>query len=135
MLPKKITDYDVLKKHYTFLNDENDKSWESNLVSNYHETLFKEFAVCDLSKYKSGDIALRWRSANEVVEGKCESICANVSCTETLNLSSYEVLFNYIEHKVKKQALVKVRVCPECSYKLNYKLKFKKTEPTKEESD
>lgn len=22
MLPKKITDYDVLKKHYTFLNDE-----------------------------------------------------------------------------------------------------------------
>uniref|UniRef100_A0A3B0N6J2 Uncharacterized protein n=1 Tax=Theileria annulata TaxID=5874 RepID=A0A3B0N6J2_THEAN len=117
MVPKKITDYDVLKKHYTFLNDKNDKTWESNLVS-----------ICDLSRYKSGDIALRWRSANEVVEGKCENICANVTCSETTNLSSYEVLFNYIEHETKKQALVKVRVCPECSYKLNYKSKHKKSE-------
>ncbi len=32
-----------------------------------------------------------------------------------------QVNFAYVEDKVKKNALVKLRLCPECAYKLNYK--------------
>ncbi|AFZ79192.1 hypothetical protein BEWA_020380 [Theileria equi strain WA] len=122
---RRVTDYDILRKYYTFLNDEKDNTWESNLVSSYHESLFKEYAVCDLSRYESGNIGLRWRSAHEVVSGKCEKICANTICNENANLKSYEVLFNYKEHDTSKQALVKVRVCKSCSKLLNYKKEFK----------
>ena len=39
----------------------------------------------------------------------------------TLGLSSYEVNFAYEEAGQRKQALVKLRVCPQCAFKLNYR--------------
>ena len=33
--------------------------------------------------------------------------------------------FGYVEAEVKKNALVKVRLCPDCSWKLNYRKKRK----------
>ena len=39
-------------------------------------------------------------------------------------MESYEVNFTYFEENTKKHALVKVRLCVECSVKLNYKVKF-----------
>ena len=33
--------------------------------------------------------------------------------------------FGYVEAGVKKNALVKVRLCPDCSWKLNYRKKRK----------
>lgn len=35
-------------------------------------------------------------------------------------MKTWEVNFGYLEHGEKKNALVKVRLCPDCSYKLNY---------------
>jgi hypothetical protein len=36
-------------------------------------------------------------------------------------MSLWQVNFAYEEEKVKKNALVKLRLCPECGQKLNYK--------------
>ena len=38
---------------------------------------------------------------------------------------TWEVDFGYVEAGEKKNALVKVRLCPDCSYKLNYRRKRK----------
>lgn len=40
-------------------------------------------------------------------------------------LRTWEVDFGYVEAEVKKNALVKVRLCPDCSWKLNYRKKRK----------
>lgn len=74
-----------------------------------------------MSKYKEGKIGMRWRTEKEVIKGKGQFICGNLNCDETAELKSYEVNFGYIEHGVKQNALVKIRVCPECVYKLFYK--------------
>jgi protein FRA10AC1 len=52
--------------------DENDTeiSWEQRIAKRYYEKLFKEYAICDLKRYKEGRIAMRWRTENEVVVGK-----------------------------------------------------------------
>lgn len=64
---------------------------------------------------------MRWRNEKEVINGKGQFICGNLICNETAELKSYELNFGYIEKGIKKNALVKVRVCPECVYKLFYK--------------
>ncbi|CAG8447992.1 11233_t:CDS:2 [Acaulospora colombiana] len=48
-------------------------------------------------------------------------ICASTRCSEKNDLKSWEVNFAYIEDGEKKNALVKIRLCPKCSGKLNYK--------------
>ncbi|KAK2154229.1 hypothetical protein LSH36_274g06068 [Paralvinella palmiformis] len=65
-------------------------------------------------------IALRWQVEKEVVLGKGQFVCGNKNCEQTEGLRTWEVNFGYIEHGQKKNALVKLRLCPECSYKLNY---------------
>jgi len=47
---------------------------------------------------------------------------------ESSDLQSWEVNFAYVEDGEKKNALVKVRLCKECSYKLNYKKQQKRAE-------
>lgn len=71
-------------------------------------------------KYKENRIGLRWRTEKEVVSGKGQFECGNKKCTAREGLRSYEVNFAYTEAGESKQALVKLRVCPKCSYKLNY---------------
>lgn len=73
--------------------------------------------------YKEGKIALRWRVEREVISGKGQFVCASTRCESTKSLKSWEVNFGYIEDGEKKNELVKVRLCPECSDKLNYKTK------------
>ena len=69
---------------------------------------------------------MRWRTEKEVVLGKGQFICGNKICEEKDNLKSWEVNFEYKEAKEeKKNALVKLRLCPECSDKLNYHHKKK----------
>uniref|UniRef100_S4RY19 FRA10A associated CGG repeat 1 n=1 Tax=Petromyzon marinus TaxID=7757 RepID=S4RY19_PETMA len=46
--------------------------------------------------------------------------CGNKRCQESEGLRSWEVNFGYVEAAEKKNALVKLRLCPECSNKLNY---------------
>jgi protein FRA10AC1 len=66
-------------------------------------------------------IGLRWRTQDEVFKGKGQFICGNKKCDRKDDLKSYEVNFAYVEAKEKKNALVKLRTCPECAFKLNYK--------------
>ncbi|UYV65844.1 FRA10AC1 [Cordylochernes scorpioides] len=129
-------------------------SLEKRLAKKYYDRLFKEYSICNLSLYKENKmmarahnqghhnmVALRWRVEQEVIEGKGQFICGNKQCQETEGLRSWEVNFGYMEHGEKKNALVKLRLCPPCSDKLNYrhrrkeiKLKKKRSRPSQEVS-
>lgn len=91
------------------------------MAKKYYDKLFKEYCICDLTYYKYNKVALRWRTEKEVVVGKGQFECGNKKCNIKEGLRSWEVNFGYIEHGEKKNALVKLRLCPECSTKLNYR--------------
>ena len=142
-----LSELDLLRKHHQFLRDEDSQThevpltWEQRLAKKYYDKLFKEYCLCSLSKYKTFQIAMRWRTAKEVQDGKGQFICGSLDCQSKVDLRSYEVNFAYREKAllqksssttssslkekdyrwVKKNALVKLRLCPECAYKLNYK--------------
>lgn len=124
---KDRNDYSVLREQHRFLWEADDKvdSWEKKLAKTYYDRLFKEYTIADLSRYKENKIALRWRIEKEVIEGKGQFACGNKHCTSREDLESWEVNFAYVEQGVKKNALVKLRLCPGCSLKLNYHHKRK----------
>ncbi|XP_076241647.1 protein FRA10AC1 homolog [Calliopsis andreniformis] len=118
------TDYDVIKENHRFLWDQDNDvpdTWGARLAKKYYDKLFKEYCIADLTYYKQNKVALRWRTEKEVVVGKGQFECGNKKCVEKEGLKSWEVNFGYIEHGEKKNALVKLRLCPECSIKLNYR--------------
>ncbi|OLL25948.1 Protein FRA10AC1 [Neolecta irregularis DAH-3] len=122
------TERDILEENHKFLREDSDvveSDYEKKLSKNYYDQLFKEFALCDLSKWKEGQLALRWRIQSEVVEGKGQFICGSLNCNRQDHLSSYEVNFAYIEDDTKKNVLVKVRLCRKCAKKLGKGKKVK----------
>ena len=68
---------------------------------------------------------MRWQTEKEVKDGKGQFQCGAKKCEERDNLRTWEVNFAYQEANERKNALVKVRLCPEDSYKLNYHHKRK----------
>ncbi|XP_037546986.1 protein FRA10AC1 [Nematolebias whitei] len=127
-IAKDRTDLDVLREHHRFLwkdEDEEDMTWEKELAKKYYDKLFKEYCIADLSRYKDNKFGFRWRMENEVVSGKGQFQCGNKRCEKEEGLKSWEVNFAYVEHGEKRNALVKLRLCPECSFKLNYHHKRK----------
>ncbi|KAN0033504.1 hypothetical protein ACTA71_007191 [Dictyostelium dimigraforme] len=133
------TDYQILKENHQFLRDENENenidqlTWEEKLAKTYYDRLYKEYAIIDLSRYKSGQIGLRWRIESEVISGIGQFNCANKKCISSdkkiEELKSFEVPFSYKELNEDKIALVKVVLCPLCSKLLNYSnIKKKKKE-------
>ncbi|KAJ1557890.1 hypothetical protein HK096_004768 [Nowakowskiella sp. JEL0078] len=130
------TELDILKQHHRFLRENEDnfakddsedynlESWEKRVAQKYYDQLFKEFAVGDLRRYKDGRIALRWRTEREVVDGKGQFTCGNLYCTtppSSAKLKSWEMNFAYVEQSLRKNALVKLRLCNDCALKLNYR--------------
>ncbi|XP_053998518.1 protein FRA10AC1 [Hylaeus anthracinus] len=118
------TDYDVIRENHRFLWDEDNdtpESWGAKLAKKYYDKLFKEYCIADLTYYKQNKIALRWRTEKEVIVGKGQFECGNKKCKVKEGLRSWEVNFGYIEHGKKKHALVKLRLCPDCSVHLNYR--------------
>ena len=103
--------------------DKDPNEWAKKMARQYDSHLFKEFALADMTHHKTGKVGLRWRTGAEVVSGKGESECANLDCAEEAGLVGFEVNFAYIEGNppVRKNTLVKLRLCPACGYKLNYK--------------
>jgi protein FRA10AC1 len=87
------------------------------LVRAYHDKLYKEYALTDfrLTAAGSDKLALRWRTENEVISSKGQFICANIPCKQVLDLVSWQVDFRYFEAEIAKAALVKLRLCPDCS--------------------
>ena len=63
---------------------------------------------------------MRWQTEKEVKDGKGQFKCGAKRCEETDNLRTWEVNFAYEEPDGRKNALVKVRLCTEDSYRLNY---------------
>ncbi|XP_014341353.1 protein FRA10AC1 [Latimeria chalumnae] len=117
------TDLDVIRENHRFLwteEDEDEMTWEKRLARKYYDKLFKEYCIADLTRYKENKVGFRWRVEKEVISGKGQFFCGNKHCDEKEGLKSWEVNFGYIEHGEKRNALVKLRLCPECSYKLNY---------------
>lgn len=116
------TDRDIIREHHQFVwEDEDDAaSWDKRLAKKYYDKLYKEYCLADLSRYKENKIAMRWRVENEVISGKGQFVCGNKKCNEDKELKSWEVNFAYMEQQVKKNCLVKLRLCPQCSAKLNY---------------
>ncbi|XP_053671182.1 protein FRA10AC1 [Anopheles nili] len=115
------TDHDVVRENHRFLwANETVDSWEKQLAKKYYDKLFKEYCIADLSRYKENKVAMRWRIEKEVVVGKGQFVCGDRNCELQNELRSWEVNFGYMEHGQKKNALVKLRLCPKCSDKLNY---------------
>lgn len=133
-------DHATIREHYSFLPREpssnqrgensrgkeenafpgetahNDSSWQERMVAKYHEHLFKEFALADLSV--PGRIGLRWRTREEVVNGRGEKTCGNKRCKKSHvvadDLVTLEVPFSYEEHGTRKKELVKLKLCTSC---------------------
>ncbi|RSH90458.1 hypothetical protein EHS25_001063 [Saitozyma podzolica] len=81
--PPKRSEWDVLRENHRFIRDGEEVgevSWEERLARAYESKLFKEFALIDLKHYKSRRLALRWRTAPEVVEGIGEDTCGSLRC-------------------------------------------------------
>jgi protein FRA10AC1 len=93
------TEFEILKASHKFLRDDGEQatSWNDQLAAKYYSSLFREFAVCDLKHYKSGNVrytimheiraanlplkfALRWRTESEVLSGAGETTCGNTRC-------------------------------------------------------
>lgn len=53
------TDLDVLRENHKFLwHDESGaESWEQQLAKKYYDKLFKEYCICDLSRYKENRVS------------------------------------------------------------------------------
>ncbi|KAF8968059.1 folate-sensitive fragile site protein Fra10Ac1-domain-containing protein [Flammula alnicola] len=133
--PVGITEFEILKASHKFLREEGEKpsSWDEQLAGKYYSNLYREFAVCDLKHYKSGNFALRWRTEEEVLSGAGETTCGNTRCEHHFRprfrdeedtkvpLTTLELPFTYLEHGESKSALVKVVLCGKCVKKLMWK--------------
>lgn len=134
-----VTEFDILKASHKFLRDGGDDeastSWNDRLAQKYYDSLYREFAICDLKHYKSGNFSLRWRTETEVVSGTGETTCANARCPEhsasSTPLTTLELPFTYEEHGQRKEALVKVVLCPKCVRKIMWKRKYEKRKEDK----
>lgn len=105
------TDRDVVYENMRFIWNEEDvpSSWEENLARKYYDKLFREYCICDLSRFKENRIANRFRIEKEIVSGKGQFICGEKSCQEIVGLRTWEVNFAYVEKGERKNALVKIR--------------------------
>lgn len=120
------SDLSELKKVHQFVrNDEidemNKSDWKTRMARRYYDKLYKEYAIIDLSRYKEGQFGLRWRTEDEIINGKGQSICAGRKCTDITDLKSFEMPFQYQENGVTKCELVKIRVCKACAKKISFR--------------
>ncbi|KAK0480197.1 folate-sensitive fragile site protein Fra10Ac1-domain-containing protein [Armillaria novae-zelandiae] len=140
------TEFEILKASHKFLredeDDEKDSSWEDKLASKYYSSLYREFAVCDLKHYKSGNFALRWRTEAEVLSGAGETTCGNTRCVHhdprdnyKTSLTTLELPFTYSEHEETKSALVKAVLCKKCLDKMMWKRRKERTEKAGDSED
>lgn len=146
------SDRAAVRKHYTFLPTErndrngdfehgscrertssNDGSWQHRMVEKYHDHLFKEFALADLSV--PGKIGLRWRTREEVLNGRGDRNCGNNRCKfnrdDDHSLITLEVPFSYCELGERKKELVKVKLCRSCRPLLSCSTKTQSPNSTK----
>ena len=130
----KLTDLDIVRANFRFLREDEEvaDSYEERLSAAYYAKLHREYGLIDLAENTEGEIGVRWRTASEVRQGVGQVTCGNLRCQqrtgaaaaaagvgESIALVSFEVPFAYAEGGKQSAALVKVRLCPRCSYLLN----------------
>ncbi|KAK6528477.1 hypothetical protein TWF281_009718 [Arthrobotrys megalospora] len=149
---KGTTERDLLEQEFEFLRDDSNESSANDtakeIAKKYYDNLFREFALIELSRWREGQVALRWRTKQEVLQGLGQFTCASLTCPrhasaptheeaidefrlddtrasntkseegEGVELETFEMNFGYVEKGVKKNALVKVCVCQKCAGKL-----------------
>eukprot|EP01083_Nonionella_stella_P070231 187809_1 len=131
-------DYDIVRENYQLNRsmdyDEDEMDYGDKLAVNYEKELNKTYGIVDLNGYKKGKFGIRWRTKQEVTTGKGYKICAATKCNKTMPnrnnngnamnssaLTAFEVPFMYIEDGEYKHTNIKLRLCEDCGYKLNYK--------------
>lgn len=57
------TDLDVIRENHKFLWEEDDvaDSWEKQLAKKYYDKLFKEYCICDLTRYKENKVSVQFK--------------------------------------------------------------------------
>ncbi|RXW25500.1 hypothetical protein EST38_g303 [Candolleomyces aberdarensis] len=136
-VPTGVTEFEILKARHKFLREDQEDgneptTWDDKLASKYYDSLYREFAICDLKHYKSGNFSLRWRTEQEVLDGTGETSCANSRCefhrdpSPAPALTTLELPFAYTEQNEPKSALVKVVLCSGCVKKLMWKRRKEK---------
>lgn len=55
-------DSDIIRENHKFLwaDDETPETWEAQLAKKYYDKLFKEYCICDLSRYKENKVGTRY---------------------------------------------------------------------------
>eukprot|EP00056_Hartaetosiga_gracilis_P007310 m.106696 g.106696 ORF g.106696 m.106696 type:complete len:251 (-) comp12678_c1_seq2:186-938(-) len=117
-------DFDVIAEENRFVwdkEDEHNMTKEKQMAKTFHDKLYKEYVIINLSRYKTGQFGMRWRTEDEVLVGKGEHQCGSTKCEKREKLQTWEVVFKYKERGRDKSDLVKVRLCPKCSKRLNYR--------------
>jgi protein FRA10AC1 len=59
------------------------------MAKKYYDKLFKEYCIADLSAFKKGKIGLRWRTQQEVFDGRGQFRCGNQACDSTEDLVAH----------------------------------------------
>jgi protein FRA10AC1 len=73
-------DHAELEKHYTFVpSDEKKNTWQERMLNHYHSHLYKEYVLADMSRAPS-QLGLRWRTQQEVQNGRGHATCGNKHC-------------------------------------------------------
>lgn len=87
--PTTLSELAILQKHHQFIRDDDDNesgtdhsklNWEDKLALSWYSKLFREYALCDLTHYKTGGVALRWRTESEVLD-RVGEVCRLSSST------------------------------------------------------
>lgn len=74
------TDRNVIAENMKFIWNDDDQpaTWEERLAKKYYDKLFREYCICDLSKFKENKIANRFRVEKEIVNGELVVRCENI---------------------------------------------------------
>lgn len=92
--PTNLSELSILLKHHQFIREDADDdidasklSWEDKIALSWYNKLFREYAVCDLTQYKTGGIALRWRTEEEVLQ-RAGEVCLHIMPLTTLHCTT-----------------------------------------------
>jgi protein FRA10AC1 len=66
--------------------DENSSSltWEQKLAKKYYEKLFREYCICDLSRYKENKVSVKEQERKQKRKKNISVGCRNNCYTQTL---------------------------------------------------
>ncbi|XP_027145217.1 protein FRA10AC1 isoform X2 [Larimichthys crocea] len=120
---KDKTDADVLRENHRFLWRDEDE--EDMTCLDFVGGLRMKLSLAKITEGETDGTQIFWTHTVESIKFSGQFQCGNKRCEKDEGLKSWEVNFAYVELGEKRNALVKLRLCPECSFKLNYHHKRK----------